>query len=149
MRWQNSEKKKESNEFDSTEFQKIVYGLANVKKEIDYMQKIYSPGKLTQIDNALKKVHANVFEIEVMKMNQDNLAKKADVDRLENRFGDYCPMHKFKDISDDLKDAVKKEEYDIAMRELEYLKKDCARLCPKDEFLTRLHTFNSDMNSKL
>jgi len=35
------------------------------------------------------------------------------------------------------------------MRELEFLKKDCDRLISKDEFLTRLHTVNSDINTTL
>jgi len=33
-----------------------------------------------------------------MKMNQENLAKKIDVDKLENRFIDYAPMHLMKDL---------------------------------------------------
>ena len=82
-------------------------------------------------------------------MNQENLAKKIDVDKLENRFIDYAPMHLMKDLQEDLTGVVKKEEFDIAMRELEFLKKDCDRLISKDEFLTRLHTVNSDINTKL
>ena len=54
-----------------------------------------------------------------------------------------------KDLQGDLGDVVKKDEYSIAMKELEYLKKDCDRLISKDEFMTRFQTFNSDMNQKL
>ena len=42
-------------EFDPGEFQKLVFGVANLKKEMDYIQKLWSPGKLTQVDNAIKK----------------------------------------------------------------------------------------------
>ena len=136
-------------EFDPGEFQKLVFGVANLKKEMDYVQKMWSPGKLSQVDNAIKKTQSCLFEIEVMKMNSEGYAKKVDVDKLDRRFMEYAPLSMVKDFQEDLTDVVKKDEFGIAMRELEYLKKDCARLCSKEEFLTRLNTVNSDINSKL
>jgi len=84
-----------------------------------------------------------------MNMNMENMAKKMDLDRLENKFMDYAPLSILKDVREDINDVVKKEDFDICMRTLDNLTKNYDRLCPKDEFLTRLNVFNSDMNTKL
>lgn len=48
-----------------------------------------------------------------------------------------------------MQDAIKREDFDIVSRELDNLKKDTSRLCTKDELITRLSVFNSDVNTKL
>jgi hypothetical protein len=58
-------------------------------------------------------------------------------------------IYQVKDIKDDIKDFVKSEEFNNVAREVEYLKKDLSKLCTKEELITRLNVFNSDVNVKL
>lgn len=52
-------------------------------------------------------------------------------------------------MKDDMGDTIKKEDFNIVSRDLDYLKKDLGKLCSKEELMTRLNVFNSDVNTKL
>jgi Ca2+-binding EF-hand superfamily protein len=77
------------------------------------------------------------------------MASKNDVDELSRTLITYAPMSHLKSLKDDVNDFVKKEDFNITARELEYLKKDLGKLCSKEEIMTRLNVFNSDMNTKM
>ena len=61
----------------------------------------------------------------------------------------YTPLRITKGIRDDLGDIIKKEEFDVLSREMSFLKKDLGKLISKEELMTRLNVFNSDVNAKL
>ena len=61
----------------------------------------------------------------------------------------YAPLQRLTDIQEDICDFVKKEEYNIIAREMDYLKKDMSKLVSKEEIMTRLNVFNSDINTKM
>ena len=82
-------------------------------------------------------------------MNLEGTAKLQDIDDLSKRLQDYAPIHMLKDVQDDLSELIRKEEFNIVARELDYLKKDLGRLCSKEELMTRLNVFNSEVNIKL
>ena len=52
-------------------------------------------------------------------------------------------------IRDDIGDFVKKDDFNIVAREIDYLKKDLTKTVSKEEVMTRLTVFNSEMNTKL
>ena len=58
-------------------------------------------------------------------------------------------MSVIKGIQEDMNEAIKKEQFDIIMADIEFLKKDLGKLCTKEELVTRLNVFNSDINTKL
>ena len=82
-------------------------------------------------------------------MNLENLASKNDMDEISRSLIGYAPMEKLKDLTEDVRDFVKKEDFNIVAREMDYLKKDLGKLCSKEEMMTRLNVFNSDVNTKM
>jgi hypothetical protein len=54
-----------------------------------------------------------------------------------------------KEIRDDIVDFVKKDDFNIIAREIDYMKKDLLKTVSKEEIMTRLTVFNSEMNTKL
>jgi hypothetical protein len=54
-----------------------------------------------------------------------------------------------REMQDDVGDFIKRDDFNIMARELEYFKKEVGRLCSKDELMTRLNVFNSEVNVKL
>jgi hypothetical protein len=48
-----------------------------------------------------------------------------------------------------VKNFIKREEFNIMARELDYFKKEVGRLCTREELMTRLNVFNSELNEKL
>ena len=77
------------------------------------------------------------------------MATKNDVDEMQRSLITYAPMQHLNSLKDDISDFVKKEDFNIIAREMEYLKKDLGRLCTKEEIMTRLNVFNSDVNTKM
>ena len=58
-------------------------------------------------------------------------------------------MTHVKEIRDDIVDFVKKDDFNIIAREIDYMKKDLLKTVSKEEIMTRLTVFNSEMNTKL
>ena len=77
------------------------------------------------------------------------MASKNDMDEISRSLIGYAPMEKLKDLTEDVRDFVKKEDFNIVAREMDYLKKDLGKLCSKEEMMTRLNVFNSDVNTKM
>lgn len=71
------------------------------------------------------------------------------IDGMQRKFEQYAPLHILKDMQDDFGGFIKQEEYNILYREFDTLRKDIGRLCSKEELMTRLNVFNSDVNTKL
>ena len=79
----------------------------------------------------------------------EHLATKAELDTIERGLMSYAPLQILNDLRDDIADFVKKEDYNIIAREMDYVKKDLAKLVSKEEIMTRLNVFNSDINTKM
>ena len=79
----------------------------------------------------------------------DNFAGKSDVDKLARTLSEYAPLFHVKELRNDIQDFVKRDDFNIVARELEYVKKDLGKLCSKEEMMTRLTVFNSEVNTKL
>ena len=84
-----------------------------------------------------------------MKMNMDGFAMKIDVDKVSKMFDHYAQVSHVKDLKDDIADFVKKDDFNIVAREIDYMKKDLLKTVSKEEIMTRLTVFNSEMNTKL
>ena len=82
-------------------------------------------------------------------MNQSNYAKSEEVEAIYKKLNDYAQVYIVRDIQESFLDMVKKEEVNVLAGEIEYLKKDHGKLINKEEFMTRLNVFNSEVNSKL
>jgi ABC-type phosphate/phosphonate transport system ATPase subunit len=52
-------------------------------------------------------------------------------------------------MREDLGDIIKRDEMNMIARDIDKFKKDIGRLCTKEELMTRLNVFNSDINTKL
>ena len=76
-------------------------------------------------------------------------AKATDIEKLRDKMNDYTPMALVREIIEDVKNTPKKEDLDIVLRELEFMKRDFDMMCTKEELITRLNVFNSDLNTKL
>ena len=82
-------------------------------------------------------------------MNQNSFAKNEDVEAIYKKLNDYAQTYVIRDLQDSLGDVIKKEEFNVVYGDIEYLKKDLGKLISKEEFMTRLNVFNSEVNSKL
>lgn len=82
-------------------------------------------------------------------MNMENYANRSELEKLANQMQNYAPLQHLQNLKDDISDIVKKEDFNIMTRDLDYLKKDLGKLCSKEELMTRLNVFNSDVNTKL
>ena len=49
------------------------------------------------------------FELEGLKLGVDNSVSKFNLEEVNNKFTDYTPIVKYKDLLDDVKDNVKKD----------------------------------------
>lgn len=101
------------------------------------------------MDGLATKLRNLTYEVQVTKMNLENMASKNDVDEVSRNLIQYAPLQQIKDLREDVGDFIKKEEFNIVARELDYMKKDISRHCSKEEMMTRLNVFNSDINTKL
>ena len=82
-------------------------------------------------------------------MNCELFVKKAEFDKLDNRLSGYAPIALVQNMKTDIDDLIHKEDFNIIAQEMDYLKKDFGRLITKDEVMTRMGVFSSDLTSKL
>ena len=82
-------------------------------------------------------------------MNQNSYAKNEDIEAIYKKLNEYAQAYVVRDIQDSFGDVIKKEEFNVVYGDIEYLKKDLGKLISKEEFMTRLNVFNSEVNSKL
>jgi hypothetical protein len=68
---------------------------------------------------------------------------------MNKKIAECAPMSVIKNIQEDISDFIKKEEFNIWARDMDFLRKDLGKLCSKEELMTRLNVFNSDVNIKL
>jgi hypothetical protein len=89
------------------------------------------------------------YEVELLNLQMETTAKMQDIEKLQNKFSEYTPLSTTRFVQDDLREVIKKEDFDILAREQDNLKKDLGRLCSKEELVNRLNIFNNDVNVKL
>lgn len=58
-------------------------------------------------------------------------------------------MRLYRDLRDDIKDFVPIEDFLVIQKEISNMSKDVGRYCSKEEMMTRLNVFNSDVNTKM
>lgn len=121
----------------------------NMKTEMDFVKKMFSVQKLQQIDQSEQKMRNVGYEVEVLKMNMETVVKKRDLDQVYHKMQDYAPLKMIKDMQEDIGDFVNREEFNITLREIDFVKRDLGQLCSKEELMTRLNVFNSEVNIKL
>ena len=68
---------------------------------------------------------------------------------MKRKFQDYTTVEDFKNFQADFSEFVKREELNILAREVEYFGKHLDRACSKDELMTRLAVFSTDVGAKL
>lgn len=149
--WNRQEEQTEqaTGSIDASQLQSMNFAINHIKSEIEYQKKVFSVTKLQEIDGLVKKVNNITYDVQVTKMNMENLATKSELDATERSLMNYAPLQRLTDIQEDICDFVKKEEYNIIAREMDYLKKDMSKLVSKEEIMTRLNVFNSDINTKM
>ena len=84
-----------------------------------------------------------------MKINIENCSKKSDIEDINKKIRDCAPLYLLKELADNFKSTVSKEDLNLTSREISYLKKDIGKLINKEEFIVRLNVLNSEMNTKL
>jgi hypothetical protein len=82
-------------------------------------------------------------------MSNEITIKKTDIDKLRDKFSDYVPMFKFNDVRDEVNNRARKEDVTVLQREMITMRKSFENMCTKEEMITRLNVFNSDLNTKL
>ena len=55
-----------------------------------------------------KIVKTHVFEIEILKLQEENFAKRIEFDAMNDRFESYTPVHITNSLKDDLEDKIDK-----------------------------------------
>lgn len=89
------------------------------------------------------------MEISLLKIDLENKVDASKADEIEKRLANYALRREIIEIQEDIQDFIKKEEMNIVVRDLEYLRKDLGKFSSKEELLTRMNVFNSDVNTKL
>ena len=79
----------------------------------------------------------------------ENCATKIDLSKMSDKMSEYATAAHLKALSDDIGNMIKLEDFNILSRDIDRFKRDMGRLCTKEELMTRLNVFNSDVNTKL
>ena len=105
----NSKPKKAESEVSKKEMSALSFGLNRLASDMDLFKKIFSKNKLTAMEESQQKVKTMGFEVEGLKIAIQNMVSKSDIEDVKQRFNEYTPMMKFRDLLDDVRDNVKKE----------------------------------------
>ena len=73
--------------------QHIQFQVNNINKELDYNKKIFSESKIKTIEESKQGVRKLEMEVQLLNMGMDQYAKKLDIDKLEQMFNNYTPLH--------------------------------------------------------
>lgn len=73
---------------DASDLQQIKFTINNLKAELEYMKKMFSQQRLTQIDQTENKVRNMSYDVEVLKMQIDSSARNSDLEELNRKLQD-------------------------------------------------------------
>lgn len=77
------------------------------------------------------------------------MAKRTDIEILNNKIEEYATIVMVKEISEDVNELVSKNDFNVFVRETENLKKDIDRLCTREEVNARFTVFSQDISAKI
>jgi len=117
--------------------------------EITTVKKMFTLDKLKSIDKMTNEVKNLSYKIEILKLQHENFAQRSDLDVINDSLQEYTPMRLYRDMKDDIKDFVPMDEFLVVQNDMQNITKDVGRYCTKDEMMTRLNVFNSDVNTKM
>ena len=70
-----------------------------------------------------RKIQEAAYRDEVMEMKLCECASKGDFQELSMKLSNYAPLTYVREFSEDLKSAPKQEEFNIALAEIEHMRK--------------------------
>ena len=92
--WNRQEEQTEqaTGSIDASQLQSMNFAINHIKSEIEYQKKVFSVTKLQEIDGLVKKVNNITYDVQVTKMNMENLATKSELDATERSLMNYAPL---------------------------------------------------------
>ena len=82
------------------------------------MMKTFTSNKMNQIDASFEQIKDLNWEFEILKTNMETFAKNSQIEELMKKLTFYAKIDFVKEIQDDIKDFVNKEEFQILSSEI-------------------------------
>ena len=82
------------------------------------MMKTFTSNKRNQIDASFEQIKDLNWEFEILKTNMETFAKNSQIEELMKKLTFYAKIDFVKEIQDDIKDFVNKEEFQILSSEI-------------------------------
>ena len=93
-------------------------GVDELKGEFEYMKTRFSPQFVQRVDKALNALSTLSYDVEVVKMTTSHAAMKKDLDVVEQRLQNYCPLPKFMELSRECQSYAKQTEIERVEEEI-------------------------------